>query len=106
MLDEWLPMLRELAQNPVLFAAIISIVRNILGYFTASTAARKFVNYEPAQLLETLLLWETLLIILIGFANLPASYAVGIGLILDFVRSFRKAITEAFSKAIATVASG
>jgi hypothetical protein len=89
------PLIQEIAQNPILFALLISIARNIGGWITTCFKQRKLVPWDKVQFLETLSLYETFFITLGGLANLPNSWTVPLTVIVDALRSLKAGIEKA-----------
>jgi hypothetical protein len=86
--------LANILSNPLLFGLLVSIVRNIGGYFTECFRAHRLLPYSGSKLLETLTLYETFFVTLGGMAGLPSSYVVPITAALDVLRSFRKVVED------------
>jgi hypothetical protein len=82
-----------LLSNPAFLFAVLAIVRNIGGYIYSSLEAKRFIPYDGYKLLETLALWETVLLLLTA-ADLPVKYSVAIATVLDFVRSLTKVVKQ------------
>lgn len=86
--------------NPMLLGIIFAIARNIGGYLYNCAEARKFLPYSGVKMLETIALWESLLLILTG-AGVPTKWSVVITLGLDFLRSVRKAVSNGTNGTVA-----
>jgi hypothetical protein len=92
----------DILKNPVLLAAIIAIVRNILGYATECFNAKKLLPYSATKFLETLTLYETFFIILGGIASTPETWTAGITVAIDVLRSVKKAVELSTTAATTT----
>jgi hypothetical protein len=86
--------LTQILQNPIVLGALIGLIRNIGGYIYNCFEAKKLLQYNGMQLLETLALWETFFLALSGVAGLPTSTTVTLTTIIDIIRTVRKAITS------------
>jgi hypothetical protein len=85
--------LEWLEANPAayrfLVALIVTIIVNICGYL-ANKARNKKISYDPGQFVETLLVYEPLIILLAE--ALPIEYAILGTIILDIWRRTYKAL--------------
>lgn len=92
-MDMLLESLDWLEANPAVYrflvALIVTIVVNICGYL-ANKARKKEISYDPGQFVETLLVYEPLIILLAE--ALPIKYAILGALILDIWRRTYKAL--------------
>jgi hypothetical protein len=85
-------LLQDILKNPALLALFFAIMRNIGGYVYNCFTAKKLVPYSATMLLETLALYETFFIAFGSLTSLPAESYVVITVIVDVVRSLKKAI--------------
>src|SRR4030042_6581427 len=99
---DWKLILKEIIANPIAMGAIIALIWNLGGYISHITNAKALEKYELIQLVETLVLFETVFIAISGVAGLPTTWATVIGLIVAIVRSLKKAFTEAAEKLVKT----
>src|SRR4030042_4636129 len=99
---DWKLILEGIISNPLAMGAIITLVWNLGGYIQHITGAKALEKYELIQLVETLVLFETVFIAVSGVAGLPTSWSTVIGLIVAVVRSLKKAFTEAAEKLVKT----
>jgi len=83
--------LLDFLKNPILLALLFAVVRNIGGYLTAIFKEKKPLKYEPAKFLETLTLYETFFVALMGLTSLPVEYVAGIVVLVDVLRSVKEA---------------
>lgn len=81
-------------QNPLALGAIIAFIWNIGGYISASARAKKLEAYDKNKLIETLALFETVMLITQGVAGLPTSWATTISIIVNVVVSLKKALSQ------------
>jgi hypothetical protein len=86
--------LQELTANPQLLAAFIAVAWNIGGYITKIAGLKKIEKYELTQLLEALVLFETMFFILSTLGGVPIVWSTLAAVALAFVRSLKKAIAE------------
>jgi hypothetical protein len=96
----------DILKNPVLLAALIALIRNMGGYIYNSTEAKKLLPYQPSQLITTLGIYETVFLSLSAVPSIPVEWMPIVAVVVDIVRSFRKAIELAFKDAIATQTKG
>ena len=93
--------LRNILENPAILALIIAIVRNIGGYIEALFEARRTgvpVKYDITKLGETIAIYETFIIALTQVPGIALNTAVVLTVIIDVLRSLKKAIASWASK--------
>jgi hypothetical protein len=97
---DWKNLTQSIMDNPPLLAAMLAIITNIGMYIAACANSKKLEPYDKTKFLETLAIFETVLITIQGLAGLPASWAATLALVLSFVRSLKNAIST-LSKSMA-----
>lgn len=86
--------IKELASNPIVLALIIAVIRNLSGYI-AEKLRTSTEKYDSKKLLETLAIYEGIIIAMSAVPGMPAYLAVVIAVAVDLVRGIKKAIEEA-----------
>lgn len=75
-------------ENPVLVAALITIVINAFGFLEDYVVTKE--GYEAKEFLETFAAYEGFIIVLAQC--LPIEYAIGLAVVIDVVRRLRTRI--------------
>jgi hypothetical protein len=76
-------------ENPVVLAFVIAVLRVVLGYFgnRFRNSAEKF---DVGRFGETLMWWETFLVLVSQYPGLGSEGAVAITAVLDVIRTASK----------------
>ena len=91
--------LEVLATNPMVLAAILAVIYNIGGYVAQLLKVKQIEKYEVAKLGETLVIFETLFVVLSTVGGLPVKYTAVIVIAVAVVRSLKSALDK-YTKAI------
>lgn len=91
---DWKAIIISATGNPALLAALMTLIWNIGGYIATCLHNKKLEPYDKAKLLETLTIFESVILLLQGVAGLPTSWAATLALILNFTWSFKKAVSD------------
>ena len=83
----------DLLKNPALLAALIALLRTLGGYIYTMIEAKKFLPFDLVQLGANLGVYETFFVTLSAVPTMPMEWIASIAVLVDVVRSFRKAIT-------------
>ena len=83
-----------LATNPLIIAAILAIIYNLGGYIAQILKVKQLEKYEVAKLGETLVLFETLFLVLSTVGGLPVKYTAIIVIAVAVVRSLKSALDK------------
>ena len=86
-------LLLDLLKNPVLIAALIALVRTTGGYVYTMIEAKKFMHFDLVQLGANLGVYETVFLTLSAVPSMPTEWIATLAVVVDVVRSFRKAVT-------------
>ena len=81
-----------LATNPQVIAAILAVVYNIGGYVAQLLKVKKLETYEVAKLGETLVLFETLFLVLSTLGGLSVKWTAIIAVAVAVIRSLKSAL--------------
>jgi len=84
--------LETLATNPQVLAAILAIVYNIGGYASQLLKIKQLEKYEVTKLAETLVMFETLFLVLSTIGGLPIKYTAVLVIAVAVVRSVKSAL--------------
>ena len=95
-------LLLDLLKNPVLIAALIALVRTTGGYVYTMIEAKKFMHFDLVQLGANLGVYETVFLTLGVVPSMPTEWVATLAIVVDVVRSFRKAVTMQISTSIAS----
>jgi len=82
----------EISQNPMFFAAVIAVLYNLGMYIAAMAHSRALEKWDVVKFVETLTVFETLFVVLMGMAEVPAKYVAIIGVAVNMIRSLKSAI--------------
>jgi hypothetical protein len=86
--------LEVLAANPELLGVILAIVYNIAGYIMSMLKIKSLEPYQATELAKTLVLFETLFIVLSRIGGLDPKYTTAITVILAVVISLKDKISD------------
>jgi len=95
-------LLLDILKNPVLIAGLIALIRTTGGYIYTMIEAKKFMHFDLVQLGANLGVYETVFITLSAVPTMPTEWMATLAIVVDVVRSFRKAITMSISTSIAS----
>lgn len=85
--------LDTLAANPLLLGAILAIIYNIAGYIMSMLKIKAVESYQLAELGKTLVLFESLFLLLSQLGGLPVKYTTAITIVLAVVVSLKDKIS-------------
>ena len=86
--------LEILTANPLVLAAVLALAYNIGGYITQVLKIKKLEKYEVAKLGETLVLFETLFLVLSTIGGLSTKWTAVIVIAVAVVRSLKSALDK------------
>ena len=86
--------LEILSANPLVLAAILAIVYNIGGYVAQLLKIKQLEKYEVAKLAETLVLFETLFLVLSTIGGLSVKWTTILVVAVAVIRSLKSALDK------------
>lgn len=83
-----------LLNNPLLIAAVLAVVWNIAGYIAQMLKIKKLEPYEVTKLAETLVLFESVFVIMSTIAGIPVTWttiaAIAVVILQNIISKLKK----------------
>ena len=90
----WELLMQALIENPVLLGALLAIIRNVGGYITHLASTKKLEPWEPLKFVETLLLYETFINLLLLVPGMPTTWATALTVLIDQIRALKNSLSK------------